>query len=167
MLHHARSLAAATSTVRLSALVTGNTYRNPALLAKTVTTLDVVSGGRAILGIGAGWFALEHEALGFEYGSFSDRFAKLEEALQIIVPMLDGERPSFDGSWYHVREAINEPRLREHIPVMVGGAGRRRPSRWRRGSPTTSTSSVPRTSSPTRSPCSPSDARRSAATRRR
>ena len=72
--------------MRLGALVTGNTYRNPALLAKTVTTLDIVSGGRAQLGIGAGWFELEHDSLGFEFGTFTDRFEKLEEALQIIVP---------------------------------------------------------------------------------
>ena len=78
---------------RLSALVTGNTYRNPALLAKTLTALDIVSGGRAQLGIGAGWFELEHDSLGFEFGTFTDRFEKLEEALQIIVPMLRGERP--------------------------------------------------------------------------
>ena len=70
----------APDTVRLSALVTGNTYRNPTLLAKTLTTLDLVSGGRAQLGIGAGWFELEHNSLGFEFGTFTDRFEKLEEA---------------------------------------------------------------------------------------
>ena len=90
-------------TVRLSALVTGNTYRNPTLLAKIVTTLDIVSGGRAQLGIGAGWFELEHDALGFEFGTFTDRFEKLEEALQIIIPMLRGERPTFDGKHYTVQ----------------------------------------------------------------
>ena len=117
------ALATATSSVRLSALVTGNTYRNPALLAKTVTTLDVVSAGRAVLGIGAGWFQREHDALGFEFGTFTERFVRLDEALQIIVPMLAGERPTFDGSWYRVREAINEPRLDRRIPVMIGGSG--------------------------------------------
>ena len=117
------ALATATSTIRLSALVTGNTYRNPALLAKTITTLDVVSAGRAILGIGAGWFEHEHDALGFEFGTFTDRFARLDEALQIIVPMLAGERPTVDGTWYRVRNAINEPRLRDRIPVMIGGSG--------------------------------------------
>lgn len=117
------ALASATSTIKLSALVTGNTYRNPALLAKTVTTLDVVSGGRAVLGIGAGWFELEHQALGFEYGTFSDRFTRLDEALQIIVPMLAGDRPTVEGAWYRVEDAINEPRLRTRIPVMIGGSG--------------------------------------------
>ena len=108
-------LATATSRIQLSALVTGNTYRNPALLAKTVTTLDVVSGGRAVLGIGAGWFELEHRQLGFEFGTFTDRFERLDEALQIIVPMLRGERPSFDGRWYRTESAINEPRREEDL----------------------------------------------------
>ncbi|MGA0812936.1 MAG: LLM class flavin-dependent oxidoreductase, partial [Ilumatobacteraceae bacterium] len=85
------ALAQHTNSVRLSALVTGNTYRNPALLAKTITALDHVSGGRATLGIGAGWFELEHTSLGFEFGTFTDRFEKLEESLQIIIPLLNGE----------------------------------------------------------------------------
>jgi alkanesulfonate monooxygenase SsuD/methylene tetrahydromethanopterin reductase-like flavin-dependent oxidoreductase (luciferase family) len=83
----------------------------------------VVSAGRAVLGIGAGWFQFEHDALGFEFGTFTDRFARLEEALQIIHPMLAGERPTFEGRWYRVREAINEPRLRDRIPVLIGGSG--------------------------------------------
>jgi len=119
-------LAAHTETVRLGALVTGNTYRNPAVLAKTVTTLDVVSGGRAQLGIGAGWFELEHQAYGIEFGTFADRFEKLEEALQIILPMLRGERPSLDGKHYRVVEAINEPPPVGRIPVMIGGGGERK-----------------------------------------
>ena len=73
--------------VRLGSLVTGNTYRQetPTLLAKTITALDVVSGGRAQLGIGAGWFELEHRSLGFEFGTFTDRFERLEESLQIVL----------------------------------------------------------------------------------
>ena len=120
------ALAQRTSTVRLSALVTGNTYRNPALLAKTVTTLDIVSGGRAQLGIGAGWFELEHRALGFEFGTFTDRFEKLEEALQIILPMLRDERPTFAGRHYTVTDAVNQPPPVGRIPVMIGGAGERK-----------------------------------------
>jgi F420-dependent oxidoreductase-like protein len=120
------ALASATEKVQLSTLVTGNTYRNPTLLAKEITTLDVVSGGRAILGIGAGWFELEHQQLGFEFGTFTERFEKLEEALQIIVPLIDGERPTFSGKWYHTESAINEPRYREHIPVMLGGSGEKK-----------------------------------------
>ena len=103
------ALAQHTQRVRLSALVTGNTYRNPALLAKELTTLDHVSGGRAQLGIGAGWFELEHDSLGFEFGTFTDRFERLEESLQIIKGMLAGERPTVQGRWYHVTDAINSP----------------------------------------------------------
>ncbi len=120
------ALAATTSRIQLSALVTGNTYRNPALLAKTVTTLDVISGGRAVLGIGAGWYELEHQQLGFEFGTFTDRFSRLEESLSIIVPMLRGERPSVDGRWYHTESAMNEPRLRDDLPVMLGGSGEKK-----------------------------------------
>lgn len=120
------ALAVATERVQLSTLVTGNTYRNPTLLAKEITTLDVVSGGRAVLGIGAGWFELEHQQLGFDFGTFTQRFEKLEEALQIIIPMTHGERPSFSGKWYHTENAINEPRFRDHIPVMLGGSGEKK-----------------------------------------
>jgi F420-dependent oxidoreductase-like protein len=117
------ALATATSSIQLSALVTGNTYRNPPMLAKTVTTLDVVSHGRAILGIGAGWFEREHHDFGYEFGTFTQRFERLEEALQIIAPMLHGENPTFAGDWYQVENAMNNPRLRPTIPIMLGGSG--------------------------------------------
>ena len=94
------ALAAVTQNVQLGTLVTGNTYRNPTLLAKNITTLDVISQGRAVLGIGTGWFELEHDQLGYEFGTFTERFDKLDEALQIIVPMLKGERPTFTGRHY-------------------------------------------------------------------
>lgn len=120
------ALAASVERVQLSTLVTGNTYRNPTLLAKAITTLDVVSAGRAILGIGAGWFELEHRQLGFEFDTFTERFEKLEEALQIIVAMLHGERPTYSGKWYRTENAINEPRYRDHIPIMLGGSGEKK-----------------------------------------
>ncbi len=120
------ALASVTQSVQLSTLVAGNTYRNPALLAKEVTTVDVISGGRAILGVGAGWFELEHQQLGFDFGTFTERFEKLEEALQIILPMNDGARPTFSGKWYRTESAMNEPRLRDHIPVMLGGSGEKK-----------------------------------------
>jgi F420-dependent oxidoreductase-like protein len=120
------ALAQHTETVRLSALVTGNTYRNPALLAKTITALDHVSHGRATLGIGSGWFELEHDDLGFEFGTFTDRFEKLEEALQIILPMLREERPSLDGARYTVNDAVNQPGPLSRIPVMIGGSGEKK-----------------------------------------
>lgn len=120
------ALARETTKVRLSSLVTGNTYRNPAVLAKTVTTLDIVSGGRAQLGIGAGWFQLEHDAFGIEFGTFTDRFEKLEEALQIIIPMLRGEPANLSGKHYNAVNAINSPPAVSRIPVMIGGGGERK-----------------------------------------
>jgi len=119
-------IAGATGTIQLSALVTGNTYRNPALTAKTVTTLDVVSQGRAILGIGAGWFEREHDDYGFEFGTFAERFERLEEALEIISPMLRGEPATFEGKWYKARGAMNNPRVRPAIPIMLGGGGEKK-----------------------------------------
>ena len=120
------ALAQHTSSVRLSALVTGNTYRNPTLLAKEITALDHVSGGRATLGIGAGWFELEHQSLGYEFGTFTDRFEKLEEALQIIIPMLRGEKVSLDGKHYQVTDAVNSPPPISRVPVMIGGSGEKK-----------------------------------------
>ncbi|HQV56865.1 MAG TPA: LLM class F420-dependent oxidoreductase [Ilumatobacteraceae bacterium] len=119
-------LAGVTDRVRLSALVTGNTYRNPAVLAKTVTTLDIVSGGRGQLGIGAGWFQAEHDAFGIEFGTFTDRFEKLEEALQIIIPMLRDGVATFHGDRYSVTKAVNSPPPVGRIPVMIGGGGERK-----------------------------------------
>ena len=120
------ALAAATRDVQLGTLVTGNTYRNPTLLAKAITTLDVISQGRAVLGIGTGWFELEHDQLGYEFGTFTERFAKLGEALQIILPMLAGDRVSFDGEYYRTDQAVAVPRFRDHIPLMIGGRGERK-----------------------------------------
>ncbi len=120
------ALASATERLQLGTLVTGNTYRNPALLAKIITTLDVVSAGRAILGIGAGWYELEHHQLGFEFGTFTDRFNRLEEALQILDPMIRGERPTFSGHWYSTESAMAEPRYRDRIPIMIGGGGEKK-----------------------------------------
>ncbi|BBY47510.1 LLM class F420-dependent oxidoreductase [Mycolicibacterium arabiense] len=120
------ALAAATEKVQLGTLVTGNSYRQPTLLAKAITTLDVISQGRAILGIGTGWFELEHDSLGFEFGTFTDRFNKLGEALDIILPMLAGERPTVSGKYYKTQEAMAEPRFRDHIPLMIGGSGEKK-----------------------------------------
>ncbi|QVI25719.1 LLM class F420-dependent oxidoreductase [Mycolicibacterium neoaurum] len=120
------ALATATERVQLGTLVTGNTYRNPTVLAKEITTLDVISQGRAILGIGTGWFELEHDSLGFEFGTFTDRFKKLDEALSVIIPMLKGERVTVDGTYYRTNEAFANPRFRDHIPLMIGGSGEKK-----------------------------------------
>ena len=123
------ALARETSNVRLGALVTGNTYRNPTLLAKSITALDIVSGGRAQLGIGAGWFEFEHDSLGYEFNTFTERFEKLEEALQIILPMLRDESVSLDGKHYTVKDTINHPAPLSKIPVMIGGSGEKKTMR--------------------------------------
>jgi hypothetical protein len=120
------ALATATERVQLGTVVTGITYRNPTLLAKVITTLDVVSAGRAILGVGAGWFELEHRQLGFEFGTFTDRFNRLEEALQILDPMIKGERSTFSGDWYTTESALAEPRYRDRIPILIGGSGEKK-----------------------------------------
>jgi F420-dependent oxidoreductase-like protein len=122
------ALATRTRRARLGTLVTGNTYRNPALLGKIITTLDVISGGRALLGIGTGWFEEEHVALGFEFGTLRERFEKLEEALAILVPMLRGERPTLAGKHYTAQDLINRPPPIQAggPPLMIGGAGEKK-----------------------------------------
>jgi F420-dependent oxidoreductase-like protein len=119
------ALAARTSRVELGTLVTGVTYRNPAMLAKMVTTLDVISGGRAIAGIGAAWYEEEHVAFGFDYPSDRERLARLGEALQILRAMFTEKAPSFDGTYYRISETKNLPApLRAGgPPIMVGGSG--------------------------------------------
>jgi F420-dependent oxidoreductase-like protein len=121
-------LAARTQRVRLGAMVTGVTYRNPALLAKEVTALDVLSGGRAVLGIGAAWFQEEHEALGFAFPPLSERFERLEEALIICRAMFTQEAPSFQGRHYEIAGAMNRPRPVQAggPPILIGGSGERK-----------------------------------------
>jgi F420-dependent oxidoreductase-like protein len=120
-------IAARTSKLTLGTLVGGVTYRNPALLAKITTTIDVISGGRAWLGLGAAWFEGEHEAYGFEFPPLGRRFEYLEESLQIVRAMLTQERASFEGEHFRVREAYNNPKpIRGDIPIMVGGSGERK-----------------------------------------
>jgi F420-dependent oxidoreductase-like protein len=121
------ALAARTSRATLGLLVGGVTYRNPALLAKITTTLDIVSGGRAWLGLGAAWFEEEHRAYGFEFPPLRERFERLEEALQIARAMFTQEEPSFEGRHYRVHNVLNNPKpLRGDIPIVVGGSGERK-----------------------------------------
>lgn len=122
------ALAARTVRVGLGALVSGNTYRNPALLAKIVTSLDTISKGRAILGIGAGWHEVEHHAYGFAFPGVRERLGRLEEALTIVSGMLRGDAPTFDGEYYRVHNAKNVPEsLQPRGPrIVVGGNGERR-----------------------------------------
>jgi F420-dependent oxidoreductase-like protein len=122
------ALAARTSKVNLGTLVTGVTYRNPAILAKIVTALDVISGGRAFLGIGAAWYEQEHQALGVDFPSVKERFERLTEALEICRGMFRGERPTIEGKHYRVKDAINSPApIRPGgPPIMIGGQGEKK-----------------------------------------
>ncbi|WP_125036035.1 LLM class F420-dependent oxidoreductase [Nocardioides sp. LS1] len=121
-------LAAMTERVRLSLLVTGVTYRHPGLLAKTVTTLDVLSGGRAMLGIGAAWYDREHAGLGVPFPSTSERFERLEETLQIVGQMWSDDDGPFEGKHYQLAETVcvpapvQQPRPR----ILIGGSGERK-----------------------------------------
>jgi len=121
-------IAARTSRVTLGTMVTGVTYRNPALLAKIVTTLDIVSSGRAILGIGAAWNEDEHNGYGFEFPPAGERLGRLEEAVQICRGMFTQEEFTFQGRFYRTNGALNFPRpVRSGgIPILIGGSGERR-----------------------------------------
>ncbi|WP_212822375.1 LLM class F420-dependent oxidoreductase [Catellatospora sp. TT07R-123] len=121
-------LAGQTSTVELQLLVTGVTYRHPGLLAKIVTTLDVLSGGRAVLGIGAAWYDREHAAYGVPFPALSERFERLEETLRVVRQMWSDETGPFEGRHYRLAETINSPQpvSRPHPPIMIGGMGEKK-----------------------------------------
>jgi F420-dependent oxidoreductase-like protein len=121
-------IAARTSRIQLCTLVTGVTYRNPALVAKMVTTLDVISGGRAILGLGAAWAEGEHHSYGYDFPPIGERMDRLDEALSICRLMFTQERATFSGRYYRVESALNRPRpIRSHgVPILVGGGGEQR-----------------------------------------
>lgn len=120
--------AACTHRVRLGALVTGVTYRHPGLLVKTVTTLDVLSGGRANLGIGAAWNEEEHRGLGVPFPPVAERFERLEETLQVALHMWQGKQGRYAGKHYQLQRPLNSPQAlsRPHPPVLVGGTGERK-----------------------------------------
>jgi F420-dependent oxidoreductase-like protein len=130
-MHEAWSLlagiAAAVPRVRIGTLVAGNTYRNPAVLAKIATTVDHISGGRAVLGIGSGWQENEHVAYGIEYGTVGSRLDMLEEALQIIRGLLHEERTDLSGTYYEIANAPLMPKpVQDNLPILVGGGGEKR-----------------------------------------
>jgi F420-dependent oxidoreductase-like protein len=121
-------IAGLTEKMRLSLLVTGVTYRHPGLLAKIVTTLDVLSRGRAQLGIGAAWYEREHLALGVPFPPVAERFERLEETLQICLQMWSDDNGPFDGKHYQLAETLCEPRpiSAPHPPILIGGGGERK-----------------------------------------
>jgi alkanesulfonate monooxygenase SsuD/methylene tetrahydromethanopterin reductase-like flavin-dependent oxidoreductase (luciferase family) len=120
-------LAAATERIRLGTLVTGITYRNLAHLAKVVATLDVLSAGRAMCGLGAAWFEREHRLYGYDFPSTAERYARLEDALELLPLMWGPGSPPFEGRTITVPEAICYPRpLQARIPILIGGSGEQR-----------------------------------------
>jgi len=123
------ALAAQTARMRLGVFVTGNTYRNPALLAKIATTVDHISGGRLNFGIGASWYETEHTAYGFEFGTAGQRLARLAEALEVITRLWSGEdRVSFEGEHYRLQDApfLPRPVQQPRPPIWIGGSGERK-----------------------------------------
>lgn len=118
--------AGGTSAIELGALVTGVTYRHPGILLKTVTTLDVLSGGRAWLGIGAAWFEEEHRCLGVPHPPLAERFERLEETLQLAHQMFDGDDSTFEGRHYYLERPVNSPPPVRRPPILVGGGGERK-----------------------------------------
>lgn len=121
-------LAACTRRVKLGTLVTGVTYRHPGVLVKTVSTLDVLSGGRAVLGIGAAWYEREHAGLGVPFPPLGERFERLEEALRIAKQMWSGRVAPFEGRHYRLGETlcVPQPLSRPHPPILIGGLGERK-----------------------------------------
>jgi F420-dependent oxidoreductase-like protein len=120
-------LAGRTSTLNLGLMVGGVTYRNPALLAKITTTLDVLSGGRAILGIGAAWFEAERRAFCYDFPPLRERFERLEDGLRIARAMFTEDQPTVIGTHHRVESVLNRPRpIRGDIPILVGGSGERK-----------------------------------------
>jgi len=121
-----------TSRIKLGTMVTGNTYRNPGVLIKAVTTLDVLSGGRAYFGIGAGWFEREHVAFGIPFDTFTIRFQKLEETLRITHQMWSDDNGPFEGQHYRFAETICTPQpvSKPHPPIIIGGRGEKKTLRF-------------------------------------
>lgn len=118
------ALAARTTRVRLGVLVTGNTYRHPAILAKMAATTDRISNGRLVLGLGAGWQANEHAAYGISLPEVPELLGRLEEACQVVRTLLDNDWSDFDGRWYHLEKAPCEPKpVQAHLPLLLGVAG--------------------------------------------
>lgn len=122
------ALAPLTSRVRLGLMVGANTFRNPGLTAKLATTLDHISDGRAVLGIGGAWFEREHDAFGIDFGaSPGARLARLDESVALIRRLLDGERVTHDSATYPMRDALAAPRpIQARLPILIGGSGRRK-----------------------------------------
>jgi F420-dependent oxidoreductase-like protein len=123
-------IAASVPRVRLGTLVVGNTYRNPAVLAKQAAQVDVISGGRLILGMGAGWQENEHEAYDIPYYTVGGRLRRLEESVQVLRSLFDNERTTFEGRYYHMKDAPLDPKpVQARLPLLIGGGGEKKTMR--------------------------------------
>lgn len=121
------ALAAAVPRVRIGPLVTGNTYRHPAVLAKMAATVDIISGGRLVLGLGAGWQENEHRAYGIEFPTLGGRMNRLEEACHVITSLFANHRTTFQGRYYQLQDAPLEPKpIQQPLPLLIGGGGEQR-----------------------------------------
>ena len=157
------ALAAETKRMRVGTIVSGNTYRHPAVLAKMATNIDIISGGRLICGVGAGWQKNEHTAYGMPFYTMPERLKRLDEACQVLNLLWTQERSTFKGTYYQLDDAPHMPRpvQKPRPELMVGGAARRSPSRSPRAGRITGTCGAVRTSSPRRARSSKRTARRS------
>lgn len=121
------ALAAAVPRIRIGPLVTGNTYRHPAVLAKMAATVDIISGGRLVLGLGAGWQENEHRAYGIEFSTVGGRLSRLEEACHVITSLFANRRTTFAGRYYQLTDAPLEPKpVQSPVPLLIGGGGEQR-----------------------------------------
>lgn len=122
------ALAQATSRLRIGCMVSGVVYRHPAVMAAMISSLDIISAGRLEVGLGAGWHIDECEAYGIELGTLTERFDRFDEALQVIISLLANEHTTFEGRYFTVRDALNNPKgpQRPHPPICIGGGGVKR-----------------------------------------
>jgi len=122
------ALAQATTRIKVGCMVTGMHFRHPAITASMAATLDIISGGRSFLGLGAGWFESEAEANGIELGTVKQRMDRFDEGLEIIVSLLTNEETTFSGEFYELTDARSEPKpvQKPHPPIVIGGTGRKR-----------------------------------------
>ena len=122
------ALARETSRLRIGSMVNGMHFRHPSITAKMAITLDLISGGRSYLGLGAGWFEEESEAHGIDLGTMKERFDRFDEGLEVIVSLFTEEETNFSGQFYELRGALSEPKASQqpHPPICIGGAGRKR-----------------------------------------
>jgi len=139
------ALAASVPRIRIGALVTGNTYRHPAVLAKMAANVDNISGGRCVLGLGAGWQENEHRAYGIDFSTLGGRVSRFEEACQVVTGLFTNEKTGFAGKHYQLTDAPLAPKpVQKPLPLLIGGGGEQRTLRIAANTPTSGTSGAHR-----------------------